>query len=257
VLHQLLNEMDERKRYKYHVANHRRINHALDVLETLIRNSIARDDRDTHKALFPLYLLLIGACAEARLSKILMEPGQFSQDEITEILKADSHKEKWLSLIRVSFLKRESLPINTTINESNLGRTAWLLYNDLSNLVENELRIIIEIRNKFAHGQWEYPFTNWPSPHILTDLKISQDHSTLIRTENLLTTILKRNILDKLLDILRDLGVSSRAFPRDYDKYYRRIQSIQGQIKNRSYDKYKSSLINKYQRGLANRRPLT
>ena len=249
--------MNERKRYKFQVKNHQRINHALDILENLIRRSIATEDRDTYKALFPLYILLIGACAEARLLKILMEPGQFSQDEITEILKSNTHKDKWLSLIRVSFLKRAVRPINEIITSNNLDRIALHIYRDLETLVESELKIIIELRNKFAHGQWEYPFSNWEYPFLLEKLKISPEHGKLVNKENLLTMLLKRKILDKVLDIIRDLGICRKAFPRDFDKYYKRIESVQIQIKTRSYKKYKDSLINKYKKGLTIRKSLS
>jgi hypothetical protein len=234
------------KLYKYHVHNHRRINHSLDVLEKLIRTAIATKDRDTNKALLPLYMLLLGACAEARLLKVLMEPNKFSQDEVTQILQTKNHKERWLELIKISFLKRELKPIDTNIDEYTLSRRAWHLYKDLKDIIENELKLIIELRNKLAHGQFEYPFKNWDSPYLMTDIKISEIHKKSFEKENLLTMILKRNILDNILNIVRDLGVSQKAFPRDFDKYYKKIQMLNIQVKTKKYEKYKNGLIKKY-----------
>jgi len=234
------------KLYKYHVDNYRRINHSLDVLEGLIRTSIATQDRDTHKALLPLYMLLLGACAEARLLKVIMEPNKFSQNEITQILKTQNHKERWLELIKISFLKREGKSIQLNINENTLNRTAWHIYSDLTTLVESELKIIIELRNKLAHGQFEYPFITWSDPFLIEKMKVSTDHKKLFQTENLLTMILKRNLLNNILNIVRDLGISKKAFPRDFDSYHGKIQMLQIQVKTKSYEKYKNMLIAKH-----------
>jgi len=218
-------------------------------LENLIRAAIAAEDRDTHKALLPLYMLLLGACAEARLKKVLMEPNKFTQNEVTQILETNSHKERWLELIKISFLKRESKPITLVIAEHTLNRTAWHIYQDIRNLIENELRVVIELRNKLAHGQFEYPFVNWDSPFLLSSLSVSTDHKRLFQTENLLTMILKRNILDNILNIVRDLGVSEKAFPRDFDKYYRRIQMLGIQIRTKNYETYRDGIISRYNYG--------
>lgn len=239
--------IDVRKIYKYNVENYRRINHSLNVLESQIRHAIASDDRDTHKALLPLYMLLLGASAEARLLKVLMEPNKFSQVEITQIQKARTHKDRWLELIKVSFLKRSGRPIDSGITEHLIGRSAWNYYTDLVELVNDELELMIGIRNKLAHGQFEYPFVSWEDPYQLDKIKISEEHKRIYHTENLLTMIIKRHILDNVLNIIRDLGVSKKAFPRDFDKYYRKISMLRIQVRTKSYEKYKSSLVKKYQ----------
>jgi hypothetical protein len=238
-----------KKLYKYRVENLRYINESLNTLERLIRKAIATEDRDTHKALLPVYMLLLGAYAEARLFKVLFEPTKFTQTEITLILSAGNHKERWLKLIEVAFQKRKEIPITQRFIDTDLPRSEQHIYRDLKGLIEDELRIIIELRNKLAHGQWTYPFVSWEAPYLLDKLNISEENITRFRKENFLSLILKRGILDKLLSIVRDLGISQKAFPRDFDKYYNRIQNAKLQLKHRKYDRYKDSLIRKYKKG--------
>lgn len=237
-------------KYKHYVENYRTVSHSLDVLERLLRKSIATQDRDTNKALLPLYMLTLGACAEARLLKVLMEPNKFSQPEITRVLQSSTHKDRWLTLIKISFLKRVNKPIDDRITESTLLPTDWWMYTILESLIDNELKIIIELRNKLAHGQFENPFVTWEGNYLLSETRVSQAHKKLFANENLLTMKLKRNIITKTLDIVRDLGISTKAFPRDFDGHYRCIKELRQQAKHKNYDKYKNSLINKYSKGL-------
>jgi len=236
----------EEKLYKYYVENYRRVNHSLDILEKQIRASIAIQNEDTYKALLPLYMLMLGACAESRLLKVLMEPKKFSQEEITQILAIKNHKERWIEIIKVSFLKREGKSILLSIDEHTINRSAWHLYKDLIGLIDNELKIVIELRNKLAHGQFEYPFVTWESPYLIESVKVSTPHKKRFETENLLTLILKRNILENILNIVRDLGISQKAFPRDFDKYYRKVQMLRKQIKTKNYTKYKELIVKKH-----------
>lgn len=101
-----------------------------------------------------------------------------------------------------------------------------------------------------AHGQWAKPFIGWEKPHSLATLKISGEHMRLLKAENLMTLILKRGMIDRILDIVRDLAISPIAFRRDYDEHYKRLHNASIQLRTKCYRKYASNLVNRHQRGI-------
>ncbi|MEO5858250.1 MAG: hypothetical protein ABIR33_04795 [Pyrinomonadaceae bacterium] len=108
------------------------------------------------------------------------------------------------------------------------------------------MRVIIEIRNKLAHGQWAYPLTN-----------DGDDFSTALRaameSENLLSLQYKRKLISCILDIVHDVAVSPPTFERDFDSHYRQIVNVRRNLVTRHYSDYVSSLVSKKQRGLKKR----
>jgi hypothetical protein len=230
------------KLYRYHTANYRRVVDALKQVELQGRRAVAKGDRKALKALLPLYGLLIGAAAETRLHKILFEPGAFDDAQRAEVTNEGSQFDRWKRLLAVAFRAHNSLNPKTTLTKDTLPIKDFLLYEELGHLLEHELRIIIEIRNKLAHGQWEYPL-NEDCTDVLPDKK------KLLNQENLLSLKFKRTIIDNLLSIMRDLTVSHGTLQRDFDVYYNRLRNARRSLANRSYEKYKRSLIEKKKRG--------
>lgn len=240
------------KLYRYQVENHRRIVESQDVLEDLLRNAIATQNRRQQSALLPLFMFLLGAAAEARLLKILLEPKAFVQGQVSMVLEQSSQLERWLTLVRIAFLKHKGVvELDKDVTTTTVGRNCALLYEDICRHLRDDLRVVIELRNKMAHGQWSQPFTGWDKPHSLDALKISGEHMRLLKAENLMTLILKRGMIDRILDIVRDLAVSPIAFRRDYDEHYKRLHNASIQVRTKCYRKYSSNLVNRYQRGLA------
>lgn len=243
------------KLYRYQVENHRRLVESLNVIEGILRKAIATSDSRQQSALLPLFIFLLGASAEARLTKILLEPRAFSQGQITTILAQPSQLEKWLMLVRLAFLKHKGIfDFDREVNTASVGRNSALLYEDICGHLRNDIRAVIELRNKMAHGQWSKPFINWQSPHSLSALKISEEHIRMLKAENLLTLILKRGMINRILDIIRDLATSQIAFHRDYDEHYKRLHNGSIQLRNKSYEIYEQNLINRHQRGVSKRK---
>jgi hypothetical protein len=238
------------KLYRYQVENHRRIVESLDVLEHQLRRAIATQDRKTQSALLPLYVLLLGSAAEARLMKIVLEPKAFSSAQVSTIMGASSQVDRWSTLVRLAFLKHAgNFDLDAEVTLTTVGRSNELLYKDICNHIVEDLRSVIELRNKMAHGQWSKPMVNWSAPYFLRDLRVSEEHIKMLKRENLMTLILKRGMTDRILDIIRDLAISQIAFKRDYDEHYKRIHNRAIQLKTRDYNKYASNLINRFSRG--------
>lgn len=228
--------------YKYHTANLARIEDALDRVELHLRRAVASEDRKSQKSLLPLYGLLIGASAETQLMKILYEPKVFSEAQKKDVIGTKTHIDRWRKLLEFSVRNHHTLNEKTPITDETIDAIDFLIFAELIGLLENDLKIIIELRNKLAHGQWEYPFTEDFSD-------VSSDKKKMLDHENLLTLKFKRSILKNLLFIIRDMAVSHRTLHRDFNAQYRRLKNAKFNLRTRSYEKYKNSLIEKKRRG--------
>jgi len=228
--------------YKYHSANFARVEDALDRVEIHLRCAVATEGKKSQKALLPLYSLMIGASAETQLMKILHEPKAFTESQQQAIINARSHLDRWHKLLESAVRNHHGLNETTAISDTTIPATDYFYFRELNELLENQLKIVIELRNKMAHGQWEYPFTD--------DFKdISSNKMRILRKENLLTLKFKRSIVKYLLFIIRDVAVSRLAFHRDFNTQYARMKHAMRNLQKRDYEKYRDSLIRKKQRG--------
>lgn len=240
--------------YGLHVDNERRISIALRKIPLTIREAISDKDETVISSFLPLYMLLLSAWAECKLRKLLYEPNAFTDGERSEIVqksvgngksKKRTHFEQWQQVIDVAFEKHFSIsPLNFSISLPSQDLSRYL---DLNDLLRDSLKPLIEIRNKLAHGQWEYPLNSAGN-------NISSDFKTLIDSENILSLQFKKSLITSLLKIVHDLAVSKPTFDRDYDEHYNHIRQTQNNLNHRSYTKYVDSLINKKARGIEDKK---
>lgn len=232
--------------YKYHVANVKRVTPALDRIALTVRSAIASQDHKTLAAFLPLYMLLLGAWAECRLRKLLFEPNTFDDADRSSVEQRTSHFEKWQKVVEIAFRKHYSIPKASLAH--TLPFTAAARHEEIDRLLTSDLRPVIEMRNRLAHGQWEYLLNN-------SGNDVSSELMKAIRTENLLTLQFKKSLLGTLLDVVQDLVVSKATFERDFDTRYRHISEMRRNLKTRKYSEYAQALIEKRKRGLMRSQP--
>lgn len=236
----------EAKIYQFHVANLRSIEIALNNTALSTRQAISEENQPATDSFIRLYALLIGTWAETRLRKLLYEQSGFTEDERKRVLTQTSQLEQWRKLVEVAFRKHYGIS-QAPLTSSSLPFTAHARYASLMNIFENNLRIVIEVRNKLAHGQWIYPLNNEGND-------IESNKYTLLKKENLQSLQFKKSLLSSLADIVHDLVVSLLTFERDFDSNYSRITNIKNNLISRNYEKYVSMLIDKRQRGIKKRK---
>ncbi len=150
----------DKRLYKYHVANLREIETAINHISRLARYSISRQDPEgSLRSLVRLYAFLLGGWAETRLCKLIYEKFGFSEDQRQAILAKDTQLERWNLAVEVAFRKHYKIP-KANLNRSVLGVASFSRYETLCVLFNEDIKITIEIRNKLAHGQWLYPLNN-------------------------------------------------------------------------------------------------
>ena len=141
------------KLYLHHVANLREIDVALNNTARLARAAIAsRDPQQSLRTLLRMYSFLIGAWAECRLRKLLHEEFGFTDPERAVVSVQSTQLEQWQETIDLAFRKHHRIT-QAPLDERVLGVAHAARRAALHDALNNELRIVIEIRNKLAHGQ--------------------------------------------------------------------------------------------------------
>lgn len=236
------------KIYGQHVANLRELEAALGNVARLARAAIASVDPERSlRTLLRLYSFLLGAWAESRLRKLLHEEFGFTDSEREIIGSAKTQLEQWQLTVDASFRKHYILP-NAKLNPRTLGVAASARRDALLDVLDRDLRIIIEIRNKLAHGQWIYPFND-------KGTGVEHNKYLLINKENLLSLEFKFAMLRHLADAMHDLVVSPKTFERDFDSHFRKLFQAQTNLKKRDYAKYEQALVDSRKRARAKRAP--
>jgi hypothetical protein len=230
--------------YKAHVKNLRAVDTALERLLRELNASLARCDDTTSDALLKTTMLLLGAWAEDRLRKMLFEPDGFTAAERQQITSAGSQIDMWKLALECGFRKRYQIPFANLANALPLtprGRYAAILC-----IVDDDLRPIIEARNKLAHGQWVRPLNSDNDDY-------SAVHTRQINGETAHSVKCKHRLLEYLSQIIHDLAVGVDAFERDFDGHYSKLEHAKREITSRSYQNWLIAMRAKYQRGRTRR----
>ncbi len=238
--------------FKQHQKNLKALELTIERIQSDIRRYISISDEKNEHLEETIYSYtkilshLISSWIEVRVLKLAYEENAFSSENITAILLAKEFKGKWETALNIAICKAYNLKSNTSI-ASQLPFTTRKRYEELMAIIEDELQISYQIRNRIAHGQWVIAFTNDLS-------KPSPDLTGRLKQENIVTLQLKYKLFKSLAQTIHDLAVSPKTFERDFDKNYKIIEDQRLNVHKRDYEKYKASFRKKYQRGLAKRR---
>jgi hypothetical protein len=185
-------------------------------------------------------MLLLGAWAENRLRKLAYEPNGFSQQEREMVSAATSQMESWKKALELGFRKRYCLPKADL--SASLPITARSRYQTLLVILEDDLKPIIEVRNKLAHGQWSRTLNN-------ANDDFSQEMMARISGENALTVKFKKRLLNYLAQLIHDLVAGNEAFERDFDLHFKNLEQAKRDITKRLFSSWLTAMQEKHQRG--------
>lgn len=224
------------KIYMQHVVNLRELELAISHVGRIARSEIAsKDPQQSLRSLLRLYAFLVGAWAETRLLKLLHEEFGFAEPERNKIISKSSQLEQWQETVDLAFRKHHNIT-KTLLDERSLGVAHAARRAALLDVLSNELRIIIEIRNKLAHGQWVYPFNS-------EGTNVEPDKYKLINKENLQSLQFKFALVGHLADAVHDLVVSPTTFERDFEDHFKKLFQVRTNLTTKDYKKYESVLI--------------
>ena len=226
--------------YRFHCENLRQVSLGMGRVERSTRRAIAQRDEPTVHALIRLYALLLGSWSECRLKKLLYEKGGFSDDERTTIRSIADQHGRWTRTVEIAFRKRFNVP-NAAIIPPAIPFTAAARYAECQKLLHDDLRPVIELRNKFAHGQWAYLLNN-------DEEDVSTAQMASFKMENFMTLQFKRDLINHLASVINDLVISI-AFDRDFDAHYKFIADATVRLQTHDYSSYAARLQARHARG--------
>lgn len=234
--------ISDEKFYDFHVANLRSINEGLSEIETLSKEAVRRNRPYLLPSLLCTYLLLIGAWTECRLRKLLFEKGGFKPADRVYVRSARTQQLQWKRTIDLGFKRRHCVK-HLTLDA--LKHTAHGQYQSLVEAFSNDIGPVIELRNKLAHGQWEYPLTN-------DETQLAEASLVQLRKENLLTAKFKLQIITHIAALVHDLVVS-KSFGRDFDDNYRKFTEARRNLRQSNYEKWSRALQERSRRAKEDR----
>lgn len=111
-------------------------------------NDLLRNGKDEFslKIQTKVYLLIYSAWTEACLVKLIHTPFGFTLEEKKYILKDKDLLNRWKKCVNTAFLKFNKAGSDLPNKKQKIHK-----------LLDNYLKTQANIRNKIAHGQWEFP----------------------------------------------------------------------------------------------------
>lgn len=246
--------------YDKHCQNLNEIEKAIKIIEKDINNAIRYKRVLEEKIYTKLLCALMVSWLEIRLLKLINEKSDFNNknsmtifkdNEIQKILKASSLLDKWLVSLNIAAKKSYKIKLNKNlliVNNYNNQKTFELKHKLLVKILKNEFSPTINTRNKIDHGQLMYAYKNYPN-------EFSTENTMELNKINIVSLRCKKAIFKNISNIIHDLTVSKKTFERDFDLYFKKIESYKTDIEKMNYDNYRTKLINKqekYRKTLSN-----
>ncbi len=91
---------------------------------------------------------MVGMLAEAHLRKIVSDPNGFNAKERRLLSQERSQLDRWLRAVELAFRRHYSIPIHLDITSPTATAVASGQYASLNGLLRNDLKDVIQDRNK-------------------------------------------------------------------------------------------------------------
>lgn len=220
---------------------------AIDTVESHCRLLI-RNKNEVQLAQFVRMLaLLLGIFAEVRLDKLLSDNHGLADSQLSQIKESSSTFDTWKKSVELGFRKAYVIP------KADLNRQLMLSqrskFQAINKILDKNLRNIIELRNKLAHGQWVYTLNNDKSA-------IEQTKMGELNRENLFSLKMKYRLIISISEIIHDLLISKPTFERDFDQHFRTLEQNYDHLITRKYEEYVQVLMKSQEKHKKNKQKI-
>ncbi|EKY4215473.1 hypothetical protein Q6U60_004632 [Vibrio alginolyticus] len=221
------------------------VNKSLPHIKQSLQNAIASSSKDEEVTYTRLYTLLLGVWIECRLHKLIYEKGAFDESERKLIYTEKSIENRWYRALEVAFKKYRKISLDDELTNQNLGFTHFTIFNEMKNWLGEYIAPVATLRNKVAHGQWKFPFSNdtgnWLDSY---NFKVNQDLISLYAKENYLTIECKFELVKLISVAINNMAVDAGKYETaDFDGIQIKIQAKVDDLKSidkAKYSNYKS-----------------
>ncbi|MDG4666059.1 hypothetical protein [Mycobacterium sp. 236(2023)] len=208
-------------------------------IERLHKSAIRRNAAPEISALSRTQYLTIGIEAEAILRKIVADPTGFNDVEREVIWSVRSKVDQWLQVLDLAFRRHYQILLHRPL-DSALAAIPLTRYEELHAVVDDDLRPIVEQRNKIAHGQWVWQLKSRKENEFISGGPQSS-------TPDYLTLSLYSKMLDEIASLVLDLVVSRPTFEREFNSGYARFDAhrlaIAGNANGQQYRAFVARLM--------------
>ncbi|WP_394136456.1 hypothetical protein [Aliivibrio fischeri] len=220
------------------------VNKSLPHIKKSLQNAIASSAKDEEVTYTRLYTLLLGVWIESRLHKLIYEKGAFNENERKLIYTDKSIEERWYKALEVAFKKYRKIHVNEVLTSQNLGFTHFNIFSEMKSWIGEYIAPVATLRNKVAHGQWKYPFSNdsgnWADSY---NFRVNQELISLYAKENYLTIECKFELVKLISVAINNMAVDADKYETaDFDSIQSKIQANVEELKSidkTKYNKYK------------------
>lgn len=224
--------------YQKHAANLAEVRKFRVQIERIHKNAIRRGAQPEILALSRTQFLTIGIEAEAILRKIVADPTGFNDTERNVIWSTRSKVDQWLKVLELAFRRHYRVLLHRPL-DSVLAPIPLIRYQQLSAVIDDDIRPIIEQRNKIAHGQWAWHLRSGKE----NEFSAGGPHNS---TPDYLTLSHTSKMLEEIGQLVLALVVSRPTFEREFNNGYIRFDSHRTAIANNSggqdYQQFAGSL---------------
>lgn len=181
-------------------------------LDRLHKTALRRRSQPEIAAMAETQYLYLGIEAEARLRKIVSDPTGFDLTDRQKIRSCKSQIDRWLKAVDLSFGDHYNAMVKNRFAADVLPDTVRQRHTIIREMLDKELRPVIENRNKIAHGQPRWQLKSQSD----FDFKSS---SAPLEYGDYWDLKHRRLMLSAIGDVVLTLVVSMPTFERDFQKY--------------------------------------
>lgn len=180
-------------------------------INSQINDCLRKDDFESLKVYTNIYLLVYSAWTEASLVKLVHTPYGFTIEEKKKIFKDQDVLNKWKKCVNTAFSKFRKAGSEIPNKKKNIHT-----------LLDNYLKSQATIRNKVAHGQWEFPLHK-------NNIKHDVEAKTLLSIVDVIQIDTWFEVFREIIEIVRGLidAREKNNHKAHYNHYFIRLSKIQ------------------------------
>ncbi|MGI2107371.1 hypothetical protein ACRN9A_19770 [Shewanella frigidimarina] len=196
---------------KAHSKNRAKIKKAITQLNRSLNQAIKENKKELEHANVRMIIIMYAAYLESTLSYLLYSyETQIKIQSVNYILDKRSEYDRWAGFIEFTFRRNFLAGKRKALNLVNLKHTNFQRYTYITELLDNDVRAIIEIRNKLAHGQWAIAFNSDGDEK-------NKDVTTKLWTLSKKDVLTTKNIVLKFTEIMEASISSAAQFTSSFD----------------------------------------
>lgn len=217
--------------FRKHAANLRAVAAGLKQAERIHKDAIRRNDDPATGFAARVHQMMVGLVAEAHLRKIISDPDGFNAREREILRSSRSQLQRWTDAVDLAFRRHYVVPFHLDVQEQ-LDATRAGQFDELRSMLNDDLRVVIEDRNKVAHGQWVW----------MLNAKETAFLHAADAPLNYVESDSRKNAIGLLADLVHALVVSEPTFQRDYDNALDGVRAARARFAGADYLDFAAAL---------------